>query len=321
MSEALSGHIERLTELFRRSGSKHEAHLRSQDVLKEMASDPSVLAAVFEKYLARPGVLNSSHYPVIGIEIELNPHYGLVANCWIPLPDRRTDVSTKAIHHHGEMLLTTVTAFGPGYEHWTFSRPSLADPERELFTLSVLEREPHPLGHAAFVDAYVPHLPLYPGALTITLALWSHRSHTSWKDRVKRLPFLKGREAALRKLGVGLGLSRALDLKVVHYFDFCPSAGGFRGLSERTEFERGPNSDFLYSLFHVLQRTRHPHLAARIESQLKSAEGIENRELVESLLRDLRLGRDIEGRLSVGHFDQPSANFTKDEIARALASV
>ena len=273
MSDALARHVEGLRQLFRYSRNKHEAHFRSQDNLKEMASDPSVLAAVFEKYLARPGVLNSRHYPVIGIEIELNAHYGLVANCWIPLPDRRTDVSTKAIHHHGEMLLTTVTAFGPGYEHWTFSRPSLADPERELFTLSVLEREPHPLGHAAFVDAYVPHLPLYPGALSITLALWSHRSHTSWKDRVKRLPFLKGREKALRELGVRLGLARALDLKVVRYFDFCPSAGGFRGLRERTEFAHGPNEDFLSSLFHVLQQTGQPQLAARIESRLS-----ENRE-------------------------------------------
>ena len=317
MSEALARHIEGLKELFRHSRNKHEAHFRSQDILKEMASDPSVLAAVFEKYLVRPGVLNSRHYPVIGIEIELNAHYGLVANCWIPLPDRRTGVSTKAIHHHGEMLLTTVTAFGPGYEHWTSSRPSLADPERELFTLSVLEREPHPLGHAAFVDAYVPHLPLYPGALTITLALWSHRSHTSWKDRVKRLPFLKGREKTLRELGVRLGLSRALDLKVVHYFDFCPSADGFRGLRERTEFANGPNEDFLFSLFHVLQQTGQPQLARGIESQLGE---IENRELVETLLRDLRDGRAIEGRLSEGHFGQATANFTPQEIARALAS-
>ena len=316
MSRPLSEHIEALTELFRRSTNKHDAHFRARDMLKEMAADPSVLTAVFEKYLRRPGIMNSRHYPVIGIEIELNLHFGLVANCWIPLPDRRTDVSTKAIHHHGEMLLTTVTAFGPGYEHWTFSRPSLVDPERALFALSLLEREPHPLGGAAFVDAYVPHLPLYPGALTITLALWSHRSRTSWKDRVKRLPFLKGREAALRELGGRLGLSRALDLKVVHYFDFCPAAGGFRGLAERKEFDRGPNEDFVFSLFHVLQQTGQEQLAARIESRLGE---IENRELVKTLLRDLREGRAIEGRLSRGHFDRDSANFTTEDIARALA--
>lgn len=316
MSQILARYIDALTEIFRHSRNKHEAHFRSQEVLKELASDPSVLAAVFEQHLIRPGVLNTRHYPVIGIEIELNPHYGLVANCWIPLPDGRTDVSTKAIHHHGEMLLTTVTAFGPGYEHWTFSHPERVDPERDLFTMEVLEREPHPRGHAAFVDAYVPHLPLYPGALTITLALWSHRSRTSWKDRVKRIPFLKGREKTLRELGVRLGLTRALDLKVVQYFDFCPSAGGFRGLRERTEFAHGPNEDFLYSLFHVLQETRHPQLAEHIEARLDE---IENRALVEELLRDLRDGRPIEGRLSEGHIGQPSANFTQREIALALA--
>ncbi len=309
--------IEALTEIFRTSRNKHESHFRSRDVLKQMASDPSVLASIFEKHLARPGVLNGGHYPVIGIEIELNAHYGLVANCWIPLPDRRTDVSTKAIHHHGEMLLTTVTAFGPGYEHWTFSRPALADPERELFTMDVVAREPHPRGHDAFVDAYVPHVPLYPEALTITLALWSHRNATSWKDRLKRLPFFKGREAGLRAVGARLGLARALELKVVHYFDFCPSANGFRGLRDRMEFRQGPNEDFLPSLFHVLQETGHSELARPLESRLS---GVENRKLAEKLLRDLREGRPIEGRLSEGHFGRESANFTREEIARALAS-
>jgi hypothetical protein len=309
--------IDALSEIFRISRSKHEAHFRAQDVLKEMASEPSVLASILEKHLARPGVLNGGHYPVIGIEIELNAHYGLVANCWIPLPDRRTDVSTKAIHHHGEMLLTTVTAFGPGYEHWTFSRPSLVDPGRELFAMEVVARGPHPRGHAAFVDAYVPHLPLYPEALTITLALWSHGSRTSWKDHVKRLPFLRGREAGLRSLGARLGLARALDLKVVRYFDFCPSANGFRGLRDRTEFRHGPNEDFLPSFFHVLQETGNPELARSIESRLGE---VDNRKLAEKLLRDLREGRPIEGRLSEGHFGRESANFTREEIARALAS-
>jgi hypothetical protein len=316
VSGSLSPHIERLTRIFRRSPNKHEAHFRSREVLEEMACNPRVLAAVLEEYLAKPGVLNTRHYPVIGMEIELNPHYGLVANCWIPLPDRRTDVSTKAIHHHGEMLLTTVTAFGPGYEHWTFSSPVPLDPERDLYAMELVGREPHPRGHAAFVDAYVPHLPLYPGAMTITFALWSHRRRTGWKDRMKRLSIFRGREDALRAAGARLGLSRALDLKVVDTFDFCPSTGGFRGMRERTEFARGPNEDFLYSLFHVLSESGHPELARSIEARLDE---VENRELVERLLRDLREGRPIEGRLSPGHFGQDSMNFTPQEIARALS--
>ncbi|HEY7819589.1 MAG TPA: hypothetical protein VIG29_15320 [Vicinamibacteria bacterium] len=272
MRPALSSYVRRLDEHFQRSPNKHEAHSRSQAVLEEMAADPSVLGAMLEHFLAVAGVLNPRHYPVIGIDLELNAHYGLVANCWIPLPDRRTDVSTKAIHHHGEMLLTTVAAFGPGYEHWTFSAPILLDSGRELFRMELRAREPHPRGHGAFVDAYVPHLPLFPGATTVTLALWSHRSRTSWKDHLKRLPLFRGREPALRELGARLGLARALELKVVHYFDFCPAGGGFRGLRDRSELPLGPNEDFLYSLFHLLQATEQAALARSIESQLDEAE-------------------------------------------------
>jgi hypothetical protein len=216
------------------------------------------------------------------------------------------------------MLLTTVTAFGPGYEHWTFSSPLLVDRERELFSMNLLAREPHPIGHGAFVDAYVPHLPLFPGAASITLALWSHRSRTRWKDHLKRLPFFRGRERALRELAAGLGLARALELKVVRYFDYCPASGGFRGLRDRSELPLGPNEDFLYSLFHVLQAAGQPGLARSIERRLDEAE---NRTLAESLLRDLRAGRPIECRLSPGHFGQERFHFTGASVARALAGV
>jgi hypothetical protein len=316
VTPALSAYVRRLDELFHRSTNKHEAHARSQAVLQEMAADPSLVGALLEHFLSVPGVLNRRHYPVIGIDIELNAHYGLVANCWIPLPDRRTDVSTKAIHHHGEMLLTTVTASGPGYEHWTFSAPLLVDPERELFRMELLAREPHPPGHGAFVDAYVPHLPLFPGAASITLALWSHRRRTSWKDHLKRLPFFRGREQSLRELGARLGLARALELKMVHYFDYYPAGGGFRGLRDRSQLPLGPNEDFLYSLFHVLQEMGQAELGRSIEDRLDDAE---NRTLVERLLRDLRAGRPIESRLSPGHFGQERFHFTDRTIARAIA--
>ena len=58
MTGSLSPQLERLTQIFRRSSNKHEAHFRSREVLEEMACDPRVLPAVLEEYLAKPGVLN-----------------------------------------------------------------------------------------------------------------------------------------------------------------------------------------------------------------------------------------------------------------------
>lgn len=314
-------YIDSLAELFTKTLDKREAHHRGRRVLEDFSSDASFLTAALRKHLMTPGILNTKHYPVVSLDIDLNPFYGLVVNCWIPLPNRQTNISTKSIHHHGDMLLSTVTAYGPGYEHWTFTRPAEIDAAAELYSMNVIERVPHPLHHVAFVDSYIAHLPFYPPSLTITYALWSSQHPTTWKDRIKRIPMLQKNSAALRGLAARVGLRRQLDLKVVEYFDFYPTDEGFRGIKEREEFERGPNADYLHSLFHIIQETGNDHLAPLIEQRLNDkTEMLDNAPLIKQLLRDLREGRAIEGRLSATHYGIERANFTKQDVERALAA-
>ena len=313
-------YINALKKVFASSRDKQEANLRARSVLEDMSGDPAFFTAALEKLLRTPGSLNTMHYPVVGLDIELNHLFGLVANCWIPLPDRGTDVSTKAIHHHGDMLLSTVTAFGPGYEHWTFNTPVAVDANQERYSLTVIDREPHPLHHVAFVDSFIAHLPFYPRAMTITYALWSSRFSATWKDRVKRLPLLQRNAATLRRLASKAGMAKQLELKVVEYFDFFPSADGFCGIKERKEFERGPNTDYLPSLFQVIQETGNEQLAPLINRQLDSGVPLRNPELLSDLLRRLKLGEKIEGRLSPTHYGIQGANFTKQDIEQALAA-
>ena len=310
-----------LEAVFRSAPDKHEANRRSAAVLEDMSGDPGFLGGALERHLRAPGSLNQKHYPVLGFNADLNPHFGLAVNCWIPLPDRRSDVSTKAIHHHGDMLLSTVNAFGPGYEHWTFTRPELLDAASERYEMRLAGRESHPPNHVAFVDSYVPHLPFYPSATSVTYALWSSRFPVTWKDRVKRVPVFQKNSAALRARAVRAGLARKLELKVVEYFDFYPTEGGFCGIRERTEFERGPNEDYLHSLFHVCQATGNERLAAVALERVEAGdERLENAGLVRRLAEDLRAGRPVEGRLSPTHYGVPRANFTRDETERALAA-
>jgi hypothetical protein len=309
-----------LTAIFKRARDKHEAHHQSRAILGEMAVDNGVLRAIFTRHVQRGGALNSMHYPVLGIELEHNAHYTLVANCWIPLPGRESDVSTKAIHHHGNMLLTTATGFGPGYEHWTFTKPEIVDPDRELYRMDVVEHGPHPRAHVAFVDAFCAHCPLYPRSLSITFALWSNQFPTTWRDVIKRWPLIRDREASLRRLAATVGLTRALDIKIVEYFDFCPTSDGFRILKERREFPLGPNEDYLQSLFHILQTTGSEDVARLVRDRLASDASVKNPALVFKLLGDLESGRAIESKLSGGHFNVEQANFRRTEIAEALAA-
>lgn len=309
-----------MTEIFKSAPNKHEANYRSRGVLAEMSGDRAFFTEALEQHLRKPGSLNVQHYPVVGLDIELNPYFGLVANCWIPLPDRRTDVSTKSIHHHGNMLLSTVTSFGPGYEHWTFTRPEVVDENAEVFEMKLIDREPHPMHHVAFVDSYVAHLPFYPADTSVTLALWSNKFPTTWRDHVKRIPFVQDNSETLRKVAIKAGLAKQLDLKLVEYFDFYPTCAGFQGIRERSEFERGPNEDYLFSLFHVIQATGNEQVVPVIESRLQSGEAIENPGIISELLNDLRSGRPIAGRLSPMHYNIAGANFTREEAERALAA-
>lgn len=304
-----------LTKIFRSAPDKRTAHERSRSVLEALSADPAFLRETLARHLAKPGALDSRNYPVVSIEIDTNPYFVLIANAWIPLPDQRTDLSTKAIHHHGSMLLSTANIFGPGYEHWLFTRPEKLDDA--LYRMKVISAKPHALHTVAFVDAWVPHLPVYPSELTVTLALWSSDRQMSWKDRVKRLPLMRGNEKRLRHVASKLGLTRALDLKVVENFDYYPTEGGFRNIEDRLEFALGPNEDHLHSLFHLIQKTGNDSLAPLLEQRL--AAGLASAETVRSLLADLKSGRSIAGRLSDGHYTVPYANFSTRDIEQSVA--
>ena len=238
-----------LLRVFRSAASKHEANQAAAPIMEQLTRHPAFLTVVIEKYLSTPGSLDRKNYPVVGMEIASNPWFGLVANCWIPLPGRETHISTKCIHHHGNMLLTTATLFGSGYEHWMFTRPSELDAATGLYEMKLIESAPHPKHHVSFVDAWIAHTPFYPKDLSITLALWSNQKPTTWRDRVKRLPGVSANANTLRDVAVKLGMAKALDLKIVESYDFFPVADGFQVMRERKEFGLGPVEDL--SLIHI----------------------------------------------------------------------
>jgi hypothetical protein len=312
--------IRDLTSIFRASRSKHEAHERSRDVLLEMAHNPRVFTEALIAHVREHHGLNGTNFPVVGVDIESNPYFELAANCFLPHSGGRTDLTWNSVHHHGHLLLTTVTAFGPGYEHWRFTQPKLLDPERDLFTISVIDRKAHGPNDAAFVDAYMPHAVMYPQSLSVTFALWSSEGPVTWRDRAKRLPFVKGREDVFRRIASHLGISRSLGINVIRYFDYFPCDGGFKGMRERVQFQRGPNEDYLHSFFHVLQRTGNESVAAAISHQLSRPGELRNPAVVAALLKRLRAGVPIDSQLSKGvHEPMPHMNFPAAAIEHAVA--
>lgn len=317
----LRDYVSRLTAIFRKSSCKREAHMKSRGVMAEMSRDDRLLKNILQEHLATPHSLNSTNYPFLILNIEENPFYTLAAHCWIPLPDRKTNISARAVHHHGDILLTSTTLFGPGYEHWIFSKPIKVDSQREIFSLQLLERQIHALHHCAFVDLNMAHVPFYPPSLTVTIVLWSYHFPTKWRHYLKYIPGVRRHQDYFRKLAVRLRLISEVSPEATEYFEFYPSEEGFKGLKKMVDFQPGPNADYLYNLFHVLQRTGNEGLAPIVRRHLDSGFRLENPNLITRLLEELDRGRDIEGRLSEGYFGALHHNFTKEMIERALASV
>ncbi|MCU0238324.1 MAG: hypothetical protein MUC29_02700 [Pyrinomonadaceae bacterium] len=316
--KVINRYTNNLKKVFIDAKDKHEANVQSNEVLAEMSHDKIFLTEVFTQHIRKKDSLNTKHFFTVGIDIELNEHFGLVANCWIPLENNADNISTTAIHHHGEMLLSTVTSFGCGYEHYLFTEPKIIDEKAEKFSIGLTERTFHPLHHTMFVDAYIPHLPLFPPDTSVTYALWSDRKKTTWKDKIKRHPIVQNNKNLIRDFAVKAGLAKQLEIKIGTYFDYFPTEEGFCGILERKQPERGPNEDYLQSLFHLIQRTENDSLVTEFEAKLDSTEKIDNRQKVKDLVADLRKGIEIKGVISPSLLGNKGLNFTREEILQAL---
>lgn len=305
-----------LRQIFKRARSKRDAHEQSGRVLLEMGADPACLRAALAAQVGRPGGLNARHYPSVGLPIEHNAYFNLVANCFLPLPSRESDITCNSIHHHGNLLLSSVTAFGPGYEHWRFTAPTVIDRERELFSMKPIDRATHGLHDVTFVDSFMPHAVLYPPSLTVTFALWSSQYDVTWRERLKMVGPIRRRRQWLRKVAERLWLSKGLRINIEHYVDFYPTRHGFKGMRNRVQFAYGPNEDYLYTLFHIIQCTGNSDLVFNVE--LRAGPALESPRLVEELVRALRKDVPVAPRFSEGLHRLDHMNFKTDAIERTL---
>lgn len=315
--------VSELIGIFKANPDKTKAHEISKPVLEAMTHNPQIMTEIIRLNIAQPGFFNRTHYPSPSMQVARTPYFDFVVNCWIPLPDKATNISTKALHHHGPMLLSTATAFGPGYEHWMLTFPQPLDQEQELFKMELIEAAPHRLHHVSFVDKYIVHVPMYVSDLSITYALWSNSRPTTWKDRIKSISLFRRNAALLRNVGKKLGLTKALDLKMEEYLDYYPVAGGFKGVRNRddVEFKRGPVSDYLFSIFHIFQETGNAQLVEEIKGFIIQDRDLteENRTLALRLVEDLKAGRPIPSKLTDGlHYGFYHSNFTREKIEQAL---
>lgn len=301
------------------SQSKQEFHKLVKPILHKLSKDSDFLSNLITTTIFTPGFWNRPHYPVPSFPIFRCPDFELVANCWVPYPFDSELISTKSLHHHGPMLLSTVTAFGPGYYHFLFN--PAPDDSSDVVPLTLNTYDHHSLHHIAFVDAYHIHVPMYPISLSITYALWTNSTNTSFLDTIKSLPFIQAYKKLFIRLITLLKLTSRFQLKSYKSLDYEPVSNGFRLIPERslTEYKLGPVQDRIQTIFSILQQVLPQNQLNSIDflsiAASEFSDSPDHYQFFISCVKSLSSSTPIPSVLSSGlHVNQPMSNFTESTI-------
>lgn len=233
------------------TGNYRQAHKDLQIVLEKMVADNVILFEVISRSLQDPSFLKSVRInPVIAIPMMQTADFTLVANCWIPRPDGNTEISHQSIHHHGNLILTSASAFGEGYESILFKK--LPPDDFAVQNIKIDKTYKNPRGQIEFVDSYTPHIVFYPRKVSVTYALWSREAPLRSKNLAKSSVLQKFRKPIKKTLEL-LRLSKALGLNQEVDLDFSVRGSQLVRLGRRIKYQPGSNENFLQALHYLLK--------------------------------------------------------------------
>jgi hypothetical protein len=301
--------IRKIIEIFK-SQDRYEAHEEVAPILKKLALDKNFLFEMIRFNLSNPEYLYKvRHYPTLAMEIFENETFSFGANLWLPLPNRSTNISLQSIHHHGNLLLSTISSFGPGYDSILFKKGFQIDMKTEEVKMEVDKIYHNSLYHLEFIDAYTPHVVFYPNDFSITYALWSTNKPQT-KEIFKKIGILRKIKKPLSAVLKFTGLDHLIGVNTVTYFDFYPEGNKLKGLKKRITYKVGTNENFLQNVFHALQKMEFYDIdflnSLKNNSQINKAA----HKWIDKLIRKEK----ITSLFEEAHIDVPKAHLLKEEI-------
>ena len=308
-------YIKEIKRIFVENEDRYKAHEICNPILLKLSATPDFLFQVIKKNLSDPEFLKRKrHYSTLAMNIFESPEFSLVMNIFPPLPDRNTDISFQSIHHHGALILSTVSAFGPGYQSIVFKRRFKIDHSTEVASMEIEKDYQNQKGKVEFIDAHQPHVVFYPKEFSATYALWCNVKRTK-KEMVKKIGVINSIKKPLAKVINKLGLGRVLGLNKVEYFDFYVENKAIMALKHREAYDlAGDNENFLQNIFSFIQKTAFNDVAFLNELLHNDKIPEAAKKWIEMLLRnDL-----IEDCFFEGHLNVPRVNLEKAQILQAL---
>lgn len=292
--------------------------------LLQQCSTTSFLHDVLSKAILSPAFIHQGHYPQPSLPIYTDPRFTLVANIWFPYPGSTQEISTKALHHHGNIHLTTCTIYGPGYTHWLFHPLENAgkSSSHQTVQLKLSHCLLHKFNDSIHVPPFYIHVPMYPKSLTVTLALWSSDVKPDFRSRLKHIPLFRSTKSFVRRYIPDL-LRPFLGLNTYGNLDYYPVQEGFKPIPHRSlcEYSLGPVNHRIQTLLSFIQSIQYdinvPELDRLFLQPLSSDQN--QHTFISSLLHKFRDNIRIEPIFTPDlHLNHPLSNFSSDAILRSI---
>ncbi len=316
MKTDLDAYLEKLTTIFRNNDYRL-AHEKAKDVLLRMARDSTILFDIIRRNLSSPGFFSQKRInPVIAFEIIKNKDFSITAHCWMPLPDRATNITHQSIHHHGRLLLTSVSPFGEGYESIIFKKDFVLEKEEGLAKMSIEKIYKNPRYNIEFVDSYTPHVVFYPHDFSITYAMWSYDKKDGAIALLRQSKFIQTNKKLIFKILGGLGLLKHAGVNVLENFDFYPENQKIHVLKDRVMYPAGSNENFVRNVFYILQKVGFADKG--FIEQLKTKLTKEELAIAEVPMKQFLNGQPIQDIFDSIHLHVPKINFSKEELLKSV---
>jgi hypothetical protein len=239
---------------FEKNDNYFVAHDQIKGLLIEMAKDKSILHEILKENLKNKNYPSNKLSSVIDLEIFKNENITIMGHCFMPLPNRNTEISHHSIHHHGNLILSTVSAFGKGYKSILFDKNFTKNADNSI-NLKKLKIYVNELNNYEFIDSFQPHVVFFPEDLSITYVVWSSENKKNL-DKLKSLKFIQKNKDFFKALLIKLRLNRFVNVNMDTEFDFYVSHNKIFNIKERVNFPKARTKEnYLQNLFYILQET------------------------------------------------------------------
>jgi hypothetical protein len=306
-------YVQELSSVFK-SNSRDKAHELSQPILKAMAGDRAFFELVLRSNFSDPDFLNQKrdYEKLLKLHLCDSPEFNLVMNIFPPVRPNET-VSAKSIHHHQNLILSTINTFGPGYESIIFKKDIQINRSTREAAMEVDEIFFHENQQLRRIDSFVPHVVFFPEQVTATFALWSI-------NKKRRIEYFKKSNLVERikpsavKAAHFIGLGDLLGLNDVSEVYFYVRDQKLYLLKHPLHHPPGTHEAFLSPIFRFLKET-----GFNDSDFLRKVK--ENEELypvVKNYIERYLNGEEKYFTYENSHVMIPEENMTKNDILEAL---